>query len=488
VSLKDSVHNIAPSENIFVTESNKPISKIIGNKNIIDSLEEGALQQIADVSQIPRWKALINTPDTHVGKGCTIGQVAVAGKDGMISPSIVGVDIGCGMSVMRTGVRASDLSKSDIRNIMNDIQKEVPVGFAQKREKPISIQLLRSGLLGLWRDVAYLMGDEIGVDETDVIEPTYGFTQKTLTQIEDSIPEAFYAGEKTLGTLGGGNHFIELQVAKVQNGMEDVANKWGIFDGELLIMIHSGSRGFGFKVAQYYEKLIKTEMEMWGVVPPNPDLAYAPIQSPVGQEYFQAQLVGANAAKLNRYLMRHGIRKAIKSAVGVNIEATTLYDLSHNVAYKMYHGKHGELITHRKGSTLALPAGHFLNPKLYKETGHPVLIPGSMGTASYILVGNEEAEKTFYSVNHGAGRRMSRRNASKNITVDRFKETLQVQNGIGEVMINTRNLKDYIDEAPDAYKNIDDVIDSVVQAKLATPVIKCIPIAVLKGTDREFAD
>lgn len=477
---KERIHRVDHARAVLVDENSRKVSTLIGTQVITDDLEEAALQQIYDVSRIPRVKPLVNTPDTHVGHGCTIGQVAAWDYNtGMVSPSIVGVDIGCGMSVMRTGIMAADLDKPTVRQLMKAIEARVPVGFGQTVKESISEEVMAAGACGDWKGAAQEIG---GVDESDVIEPTYG----EPVYINDLPIVAREAGLRTLGSLGGGNHFIELQVAQVMPDMDDLADKWGICNGELLVMLHSGSRGAGFKTAKFYEERVKAEMEKWGVPLLNPGLCYVPRDTELGYEYLCAQLAATNLAKLNRYLMRHRIIEAFDEVLQVRPE--TVYDLSHNVAYKLPFGPEGVLLVHRKGATLALPPGHFLNPKKYKQTGHPVLIPGSMGTSSYILVGREEAADTYYSVNHGAGRRMSRRQAVDSISVERFAESLQVQNGLGEVLINTRNLKEFLDEAPDAYKNIDEVIASVEGAGLASSVVRCVPLAVLKGKDREFPD
>lgn len=275
------------------------------------------------------------------------------------------------------------------------------------------------------------------------------------------------------------NHFIEIQYLDINEENEEIAKKWGLFNGQVIVMIHSGSRAWGAMLGREYTKLFKDAMNMWGVTNPDPNLIYAPINSREGRTYLNLMYSALNFAVSNRHMIAYGVLQGFKDVFGADFEMPVLYDLMHNYALKEFH-RNQPMLVHRKGATRALPAGHFLNPAAYKETGHPALIPGSMGTASYIMVGREEGVKNFYSICHGAGRVRSRRATKEQVTVDEFAQSLRVGQD-DEILVNHRMLETILDECPQAYKDVDQIIDSVVGAKLASVVAKCKPMAVVKG-------
>jgi tRNA-splicing ligase RtcB len=244
-------------------------------------------------------------------------------------------------------------------------------------------------------------------------------------------------------------------------------------------MIHSGSRAWGGMLGPRYTKDFKVAMQKWGVGTPDPNLVFAPIDTEEGQTYINLMYSALNYAVVNRHMIAYGVREGFKDVFGSDFEMPVLYDLMHNYALKEYH--RGEtMLVHRKGTTRALPAGHFLNAAPYKETGHPALIPGSMGTTSYIMVGEPGGEKNFYSICHGAGRVRSRRATKEMVTVDEFARSMKVGTE-EEIIVNQRTLASILDECPQAYKDVDQIIDSVVGAGLASVVAECKPMAVIKG-------
>jgi tRNA-splicing ligase RtcB (3'-phosphate/5'-hydroxy nucleic acid ligase) len=454
---------------------------IFANKEVFNGLERKVIDMAYNNAQIPRIRHLSYTPDAHVGVGTCIGTTAVWQADnGMISPSIVGSDIGCGMRVIKTQLHKDDIADKRVkRQLIEAIETYVNTtdesNFRKTRKPVVGYysdmlnleDILKNGISGL--PTAFLSEDSYNVENHE-----FRYDWKYL----DSVPQKGWKYAKSqIGTLGGGNHFIEIQALEIQDS--DTATKWGLFDGQVVIMIHTGSRAWGGRIGVDATREIKAAMEMWGVTNPDPNLAYAPYKSDEGRKYYNLMLSALNYAVVNRHMVGYGVTQAFKDVFGQGFQTKVLYDLMHNYALLEPHRNKIQLV-HRKGATRALPAGHFLNPQVYKETGHPALIPGSMGTSSYIMVGREEGAKNFYSICHGAGRVRSRRATREAVTIDEFAQSLRVGTD-DEILVNQRTLEDIIDESPQAYKDVDQIIDSVVGAKLADVVAKCKPLAVIKG-------
>ncbi len=270
------------------------------------------------------------------------------------------------------------------------------------------------------------------------------------------------------------NHFIEIQeVSDVYD--QKVAGVFGLFKGQMVIMVHTGSRGFGHQICNDYTDILWKAARKYGVNVPVKGLACAPVDSPEGRNYFAAMACAVNFAFSNRQIITADIRKACQEVLGCKV-MPVLYDVAHNIA-KFESYNHRKVLVHRKGATRALAPGHRGNPQVYIKTGHPVLIPGSMGTPSYVLTGTELTRETFYSVNHGAGRVMSRTAAYKEISAQEFEQKM------GNVLYNTRNPREILDEAPQAYKDIDDVVNTLVEIGFTKKVARMRPLAVIKGKD-----
>jgi tRNA-splicing ligase RtcB len=287
-------------------------------------------------------------------------------------------------------------------------------------------------------------------------------------------------GRDQVGTLGSGNHFVEVQ--KVNEIFdEEVAKAFGLFKDQIVIMIHTGSRGLGHQIATDYIRIMVVAMSKYNIKVPDRQLAACPFNSPEGQRYFKAMSAGANYAWANRQMIAHYVRKAWKSALGEKAsKLTAIYDVAHNIAKVEKHSvgnKEIEVVMHRKGATRAFPPGHSELPEKYRQVGQPVLIPGSMGTASYVLVGTEKGKEAWFSTCHGAGRRMSRHAAMKAISGQEVIKNLE-QKGI---IIKCRSMRGIAEEAPLAYKDIDNVVEVVHQAGLSKKVARLVPLAVVKG-------
>ncbi|RPF42683.1 tRNA-splicing ligase RtcB [Thermodesulfitimonas autotrophica] len=446
------------------------------NEHLLPYLrEDKSLEQLMHAACLPGVvEPVIGMPDIHEGFGLPIGGVMAVAPDGVISCGAVGMDINCGVRLIRSDLLARDFDKPLLRRLMERIEDYVPTGVGKKGK--------HKGLTAhIFEDVAHR-----GVQA--VIEAGFG-APGHLEYIEEEgcLPgadiaavsrEACARGSVQLGTLGGGNHFIEIQeVTDVYD--PELAARFGLFRGQLTVMIHTGSRGFGHQICTDYTKRLAAVAPKYGIELPSKGLAAAPIDSREGQDYYKAMACAVNFAFANRQIIMTDVVRAFGDVLGFSAEAIGMrpvYDVAHNIAkWEKHYGR--RLLVHRKGATRALCAGHPANPPVYRDTGHPAVVPGSMGTASYVLVGTEKAAETFFSVNHGAGRLLSRTAAEKKITREEFERAM------GEVLYNTRNYREVVDEAPLAYKDIEQVVETLVAVGITKKVVRMRPLAVIKGKD-----
>ncbi len=443
-------------------------------------IEEEAVKQLRDAACIDPDSFVFATPDIHTGYGVPIGSILASPN--IISPSAVGYDINCGMRLLSTPFLLKDI---DIKKIAGAAADLIPLGEGKKNLELTETELhliLNSGFSGLEAILPHFNLAESSAGYDTLIDDRQRIEDNgCLNGNADTLPlKAIEKGLSQMGTLGGGNHFIEIQeVIEIFN--KKIAEDLGIFKNQVTIMLHSGSRGLGYETAGYYIKLAAKHLASRGVTPPNKQLLYFYKDSKEAKQYIMAMNGAANYAFANREVMTMFVRKAFGKIFSRNLNSQikTVYDVTHNMAKEeIYSGK--PYFVHRKGATRAFDAER-MEGTPFKKTGQPVLIPGSMGTASYLLAGTEGAEKSFYSVNHGAGRVMSRKQAAGKkgkpglITDKEFKNAMQ---GILLICGNKSRIKE---EAPQAYKDIDAVIETVTGAGLAIPVAKMRPIAVLKG-------
>jgi tRNA-splicing ligase RtcB len=448
---------------------------VFANDEVFGSLEAGVYTMADNNLRIPRNQYFSYTPDAHIGVGTCIGTTAVwRMSDGFVSPSIVGSDIGCGMRVHLTPYHSSELSNKDtLKKLVDAIGRFVPTNeITNTNYSDIDIlEVVRHGLSGLPEKYR---PDQQWLSHVEAANFPYDHAY-----LEKLPPKIRKYAHGQLGSLGGGNHFIELQRLEIPQDKKKLAKSWGMFDGQLIVMIHSGSRAWGAMVGKEHNKVIKAAMDSWGISNPDPALIYAPITSEEGKAYLNLMYSALNVAVANRHMIAFGVQEAFREVLGEEIVLPVLYDLMHNYALKEFH-RGQPMLVHRKGTTRALPPGHFLNVPAYKETGHPALIPGSMGTASYIMAGREEGAKNFYSICHGAGRLRSRKATKALVSVEEFQRSMKV--GLeDEILVNHDSLESILDECPQAYKDVDAIIDSVVGAELADVVAKCFPLAGVKG-------
>ncbi|MFC5471385.1 RtcB family protein [Cohnella suwonensis] len=431
--------------------------------------------------QIPDIRYMSYTPDVHVGVGTCIGTTAVWDKDrAFVSPSIVGSDIGCGMRMHLTNLDAEQLRDVKTRRkLVKAIASRLPTeehkrghydGFRLER-------IVTKGLHGLPKKyVPDAYTPRKATSLTHVEHSRFRFDESVL----DRVPEAaWHRAFRQLGTLGGGNHFAEIQRIEIAEENRGLAERWGLFDGQIAVMIHSGSRAWGGAVNQVSGSEIAKLMRKLGMGTADPKLIFAPLGSEAGRTYVNLMYSALNYAVANRHLISYEIREAFRDVLGPKFEMSTLYDLMHNYAWEESH-EDRELLVHRKGATRALPPGHPDNPEPYRETGHPALIPGSMGTASYLMVGRPEGAANHFSICHGAGRVRSRNATKQLVPVEAFAASMRIGKE-HEIVVNHKSLEAILDESPQAYKDIDRIIDSVVGAGLASVVAKCRPLAAIKG-------
>lgn len=437
--------------------------------------KDKSLQQLANAASLPGVVGPVcGLPDIHEGFGLPIGGVMASASDGVISAGAVGMDINCGVRLLVTGFIAGELSTPFLRRLRDRIEEYVPTGVGRKARN---------------RDITRGIFEEaVHIGPVGLVDRGYGLPDD-LNKIEEGgcLPgadmgavssEAYKRGAVQLGTLGGGNHFIELQV--VSEVYDRAAgNIFGLQPGVLTVMVHTGSRGFGHQICNDYSRTLLAAAGKYGIEIPDRGLACAPVESKEGKDYYSAMACAVNYAFANRQLITHEIRRAFKDTFGggrYNPEIDLIYDVAHNIAKWEKHGGQ-RLLVHRKGATRALPPGHAGNPYIYRHTGHPVLIPGSMGTASYVLTGTDKAAESFFSANHGAGRRFSRTAAKKEISREQFEHSMS------GILYNSRNYKELLDEAPGAYKDIDQVVETLASIGMTRKVARLVPLAVIKGKD-----
>jgi len=418
-------------------------------------------------------------PDIHLGYGFPIGGVAAFDPDlgGVISPGGVGYDINCGVRVLRTDLTIKEV-KPKIRDIVSRLATNVPSGVGSEGPLSLSAKDLDNLLInGSKWAVSHGYGEQNDIEHTEENGSMQGADPAYVSR------HAKERGTSQQGTLGSGNHFLEVQMVE-EIYDEKAAAVFGLFKDQITIMVHSGSRGLGHQVCTDYIKVMNEAVRKYNIVLPDRQLCCAPINSPEGKNYFAAMAAAANFAWANRQMLMHWTVESFAQVIGGSRSAlgiSLIYDVAHNIAKMEKHkvnGKEKLLCVHRKGATRAFPAGHPVIPEDYREIGQPVLIPGDMGRYSYILVGTEKAmEETWGSVCHGAGRMMSRAAASRTLSVSQLLADLEKKG----IIVMAASKKGLIEEAPEAYKDVREVVDVVHNSGLAKKVARMRPLGVVKG-------
>jgi tRNA-splicing ligase RtcB len=449
--------------------------RIFADRELLDAIvRDQSLEQLQNVATLPGIvDAALAMPDIHRGYGFPVGGVAAMElPDGVVSPGGVGYDINCGVRLLVLPLSMDELG--DRREpLVHEISRAIPAGTGKhgslRLSRPELDVVLREGPAAL---VARGIGREDDLERTE--------SQGCLSGADPAAVSvrAHERGTGQLGTAGAGNHFIELQrVAWVFDPA--AAEAFGLFEDQITVLLHSGSRGLGHQVCTDYVRAMDAVQARYHIVLPDRQLSCAPASSPEGRAYLAAMAAAANFAFANRHAMAHRVRESIGRVLGQEVAEATrqVYDVAHNVAkVERYGGR--DLLVHRKGATRAFPAGSSEIPAAFRAVGQPVFIPGSMGTASFVLAGEPGSiERSFGTTCHGAGRAMSRTGARKRIGGADLRRQLEAQG----IVVRCPSNKGLAEEAPFAYKDVERVVEVVEHAGLARRVARLVPIGVVKG-------
>lgn len=439
-----------------------------------------APDQVANVATLPGIQvASLAMPDIHWGYGFTIGGVCATdpNEGGVISPGGVGYDINCGVRLLRSNLFYQDV-KPHLERLIDSLFKSVPAGTGRKGKYHFSEPELRQLMA---EGVPFLKGRELATD--DDIEFTEARGSLAGAEPDNVSDRAIERGRSQCGTLGSGNHFLEVQVVEAIVD-ETAATAMGLAKDMVCVMIHSGSRGLGYQVCDDALRLLRGVPERYGIELPDRQLACAPIDSPEGSHYVGAMRAAANYAWCNRQLLMWQAREVFENVFSESwqsLNMSLVYDVAHNIAKFEEHridSVDKKVWVHRKGATRAFPAGHFEIPERYQTIGQPVLIPGDMGRASWVLTGQPGSmEQTFGTTCHGAGRLMSRTRAVKEAKGRRIDRELAARG----VIAKAQSWRGLAEEQPDAYKDVNLVVDVVDRAGISKKVARMRPIGVVKG-------
>ncbi len=448
---------------------------------LIDKMKQDlTLKQAVNVACLPGvQEGVYVLPDGHQGYGFPIGGIAATSieEGGVVSPGGIGYDINCGVRLLRTNLDYDDV-KPKLKDLVEELHKNVPSGVGSEGKVKLSTQQLDEVLA---EGVKWAVDKGYGwAEDMENIEQHGSWDLADPSKVSDIAKKR---GASQLGTLGAGNHFLEIQVVdKIYD--ERIAKAIGItHEGQVMVMVHTGSRGLGHQIASDYLQIMERAMKKYNISVPDRELAAIPFESREGQDYFHAMVSGANFAWSNRQLITHWIRESFGNVFKVDPEKLDLhiiYDVAHNIAkieeYDV-EGKRKKLLVHRKGATRAFPPGSPEIPPAHRNVGQVVLIPGSMGTASYVMAGIPEGRRTWYTAPHGAGRWMSREAAVRSYPANTVVENLEERGII--VRATTRRV--IAEEAPGAYKDVDRVAKVADAVKIAKLVVRLRPIGVTKG-------
>ena len=464
----------------LIPTSYKPGMRVEGliyaNEDLIRQIEKDQTKdQVANVATLPGLVGRsLAMPDAHQGYGFCIGGVAAADLDeGVVSAGGVGFDINCGVRLLASPFGTTEI-RSKLEPLINQIFRDVPCGTGRRGMLEISEKELDSVLRegALWA-IQHGYGN---AGDLSRIEDYGGIANAEPALVSSRAKER---GHDQLGTLGSGNHFLEIQVVE-ELFDDEIAMRFGLRMGQIVVLLHCGSRGLGHQVCTDYLDVMQNAMKRYGISVVDRQLACVPVRSKEGGNYLKAMAAAANFAFANRQMITHRVRQAFKRILGSD-DLKIVYDVCHNIAKLEEHevdGQKKEVLVHRKGATRAFPKGHPALAEEIRDIGQPVLIPGSMGTCSYVLVGTDRAMKeTFGTSCHGAGRAKSRTQARRETTADELMKDMNMRG----ILVKGQSRSGLVEEKPDAYKDVSQVVDVVHEAGIAIKVAKLVPLAVMKG-------
>ena len=478
--MKEKLRKIAPFKWEIPRHGKMRVPGIIyASDQIMETVEDGALQQVANAATLPGIvRASMAMPDIHYGYGLPIGGViATDWEEGIVSPGGVGFDINCGVRLVRSNLSLKDIQGKK-ETLLNTLFRKIPTGVGSTGKLKLSHSELRQVLAdgSHWAvRKGYGMEEDLKATESTGRLPWADPSQVSTKALE--------RGKDQLGTLGSGNHFVEVQVVD-EIYDEKTAKEFGLELGMITLMIHTGSRGLGHQVATDFLVIMERALSRYGIWLPDKQLACAPIQSREGKKYLGAMASAANFAWANRQIIMHWAREAFREVLGMSYQElglSLIYDHAHNIVKKEKHwvnGRETVLAIHRKGATRAFPPGHGELPPRYSKTGQPVIIPGDMGRYSFLLVATSRAmEETFGSSCHGAGRLMSRHRAIKAARGRSIEKELKKEG----ILVRSASRKTVMEEMPEAYKDVSLVVEAIEAAGISRKVARMRPILVIKG-------
>jgi len=457
-------------------------ARIYGTEKLVRQMDDAVYDQVTNVATLP---GIVNyalcMPDGHFGYGFPIGGVAAMDieEGGVISPGGIGFDINCGMRLIKTNLTYDEVQPR-LKELVDKLFAAVPAGVGSTGFLKLSRQEFRTVLE---QGARWCVRNGYGWNEDLELTEDSGCTPGA--DASKASERAIDRGFNQIGTLGSGNHYLEIQVVREENICDkELAQGFGLAPGQVVVMLHCGSRGFGHQVATDYLQLFLKVMESsYHIRVPDRELACAPFGSPEGRDYFAAMKCALNMSFANRQVILHRVREVFSRVYGQSAEKLGIrmvYDISHNTAKLERHtvnGKERSLLVHRKGATRAFGPGMAEIPAQYQKIGQPVIIGGSMETGSYLLVGAEGGRETFFSTPHGSGRTMSRTRARKEW---RGRE-LQAEMEKRGIYVRTASWSGLAEEAGGAYKNIDEIVEAAELAGIAKRVVRFIPLGNIKG-------
>jgi tRNA-splicing ligase RtcB len=453
---------------------------IYANENLLEKMmSDRTIRQAINVSSIPGIVgSSIVLPDGHEGYGFPVGGVAAMdAEEGMISPGGVGYDINCGVRLLRTGLKENEV-RPKLKDLVTDLFNSVPSGVGSKGAIKLNQSQLDEVLV---KGVGWAINNGYGnKEDAEVCEENGNIANADPDKVSDRAKKR---GAPQLGSLGSGNHFLEIQkVAEIHD--EEAAKRMGLEKDQVTILTHCGSRGFGHQVCSDYLRVSEQALKKYDISLPDRELACVPNSSEEGESYRKAMFAALNFAWSNRQMITHWTRKSFERVFKQSesdLEMNLVYDVAHNIAKVEKHNVDGKLrsvVVHRKGATRAFPANRDEVPSKYRDLGQPIFIPGSMGTASWVLLGQPNSMNlTFGSTAHGAGRTMSRSKARRNYTESQVKKYLSDKG----IVVKSLTRDGIVEETPQAYKDVDSIVNVSHELKIATKVTKLVPIGVIKG-------
>jgi tRNA-splicing ligase RtcB len=451
-------------------------ARVFADDELLEAIvHDRSLEQLQNVATLPGIvETALAMPDIHQGYGFPVGGVAATSvPDGVVSPGGVGYDINCGVRLLALPLAEPELAARR-EPLVHELSRAIPAGTGKRGELWFDGTALDRLLL----EGPRMLVEELGIGSEDDLEHTESGGCLPGADPAAVSERARVRGAGQVGTMGAGNHFIELQrVERIFDA--ETAGAFGLRVDQLTVLVHSGSRGLGHQVCTDYVRLMDAAQRRYGIELPDRQLACAPQSSPEGRAYLAAMAAAANFAWANRHAMAHQVRQAVRRILGPEVASGTrqVYDVAHNVAkVECHQGR--DVCVHRKGATRAFPAGSEEIPAAYRSVGQPVFIPGSMGTSSFVLAGQPGSmQRSFGTTCHGAGRRMSRTGARKQIGGAELRRQLHSQG----IVVRCPSNKGLAEEAPFAYKDVERVVSVVEQAGLARRVAQLHPLGVVKG-------